>query len=363
MGFSVPNLRWRRTADQWGPKRLVCLSLARSETRAVALSRQGATIRWDGSAQLPPFDPDSRGEEVAKAFATCGLRADYCSVVCQLKGTFVRLISFPGQPGGHDALLQQVRQSLGVDETFNVVLQQISDGREEKKGEYSLIACAMPVMLAKSIQGLLVDLHMEPVSLALGGVSIANLVQFAARGAGGQGTIGYLHIGIDVSHLLVFRESELAVIREFQFGESTIFKSLMKNMDLDEETARKLYTSESFDIGNEIVPALGPWMHQIGISLDFCERRYGSRVQELRVLGSGSSSPAVESAVHNGVARPVVAWKPTAELDGVQVHSDAANSPHEYLVPLGEGLRIISRGGSSSEEPEEENEEGAEDAV
>lgn len=344
MSLSLRALRWRRTADRFGPKRLLALCLEPGGTDGVLLSRKHDTVRWEDSFSLPAFNNETQGAELKAALQPLRGESDYVAMVSQLRGALLRLISFPGRPAKDGALENQVRQTLGVDDTYIVRNQKVADTQHDGKPEFSVLACALPVLTSKSLAEITSEAYLRPATLTIGGVAAANLVQYPGDGPQGESATAFLHLGNDVSQLMVFRGPTLTVIREFQLGRRTIINSLMDNMDLDEDTTGKLFQSGSFDIGSELVPALGPWLHHIVISLDFCERRYGERAARLRLFGCGAQSKALQAAIAEKIGRPVVEWDPIGSLSRLNWPRRADFDPHEHLLAFSEGYRIMEPG-------------------
>lgn len=344
MKLPIRAIRWRRTADRLGPKRLLSLCLEPESSEGVILSRKHDTVRWEDSFSLPAYDEESQGKELKQALQKYSKEADYITMVTQLHGALLRLISFPGQPTKEKTLETRVRQTLGVDETYLVRSQQVAETQHDGKPEFSVLACALPVLTSKALAEIASDVGMRGAGLTLGGVAAANLVHTAGDGPQDENATAFLHMGNDVSQLLVFRGQTLTVIREFRLGRRTVIKSLMKNMDLDEETTLKLFLSGSFDIGSELVPALGPWLHHIVISLDFCERRYGDHAARLRLFGCGAESKTLHSAIAEKIGRPVVEWDPLESLSRLSLPRRPDFEPREHLLAFSEGYRIMEPG-------------------
>ncbi|MFW5893770.1 MAG: hypothetical protein ACOCUY_01380 [Verrucomicrobiota bacterium] len=347
MKLPIRTIRWRRTADRLGPKRLLSLCLEPGSSEGVLLSRKHDTVRWEDSFSLPAYDDASQGKELKQALQKFAKEADYITMVTQLPGALLRLISFPGRPPKDDSLETRVRQTLGVDETYLVRSQQVAETQHDDKPEFSVLACALPVQTSKVLAEIASDVGMLGTGLTMGGVAAANLVHCAEDGRMDEDATAFLHMGNDVSQLLVFRGKTLTVIREFQLGRRTIINSLMKNMDLDEETTLKLFLSGSFDIGSELVPALGPWLHHIVISLDFCERRYGDHPARLQLCGCGAQSKTLHSAIAEKIGRPVVEWDPLSSMSRLSMPRRSDFEPREHLLAFSEGYRFMEPGVTS----------------
>jgi len=348
MSMRLQGLRWRRAADRSGPKQLLALELGRSETKAVVLSRCQNAIRWERTERLPRYDAATRGAELADALKHMKHQAEYASVVSLLERTLLRLVSFPGQPGQAEVLQHQVKQTLGVDDSYAVQLEVVTHRATGDKAEYSVLASAMPMDTVEALDNFVESVGLRPVSLVAGAVALANLVHAVPGAVADDTATGFLHVSRDFSDLLLFRGQELALVRQFQFSEMSIVSALMRKMRLDQETAEKLYQSGSFDISGDIVPSLGPWLHQIVISLDFCERRYGQTVGTLYLLGEGTGWAMLEPLIAAKVARPVVVWNPLDTLTGVELMPKARSDAAGCLLPFCEAFRFV--GGRNSHE-------------
>lgn len=339
------NFRWHRTADRWGPRRLIVADLSPDSTRTVVVARDGDTITWESGQILPRMADDFTigGKPLGQQLRTAGNDSQYVSVVYGLPGSFVRLLNFPGQPPRAEILTSQVRQTLGVDDTYEArhhVVRQAGSG--EKNPEFAVLATALPVAAVDSISASLHQSNLSTVSLVTRGTVAANL---AERDLPDDGrAVGFLEIGNETSMLLLYVGENLALARQFKVGLDMIVESLMKAFDLDYDTAAKLFNSGSFDFSGNITSSVSTWMHQVSISLDFIERRYGGRVDDLYLFGAGTGTQVLISIFRGAVHRNVKPWAVVEGLATGSPPAELAAPPGMFALALGEAQRVMTRG-------------------
>lgn len=341
----LKGFRWRRSADLDGPRQLLLLELSEASSRAVGLQRRHRLVRWDSAVELPPLDLQNGGRELIRELDSLGLDREYVSVVSLLPRTASRLISFPAKSTQEGALSQQVRQTLGVEMDTAVTHQVISRPDEDRGESLNVLAAVMPKETVQQLDAFVTDLGAKSVSLTVGSAALANLIQSAAGTLQQDAALGFLNVGQTSSDVLLYRGQDLAFSRHFSFGESTIVDSVMQEMKLDRDTAEKMYRSGSFDIQAEAGPVISSWLHQLQISFDFFERRHGRPVGMLYLFGDGAESKVIESIVSSEIARPLMRWNPLQNIENFQINGSVPTAGRQkYLLALGEGLRIMSRG-------------------
>ncbi len=329
-----------------GPRRLLALEVGGSQSLAVLLSRNQGVVKWQKAALLPAFDQASGSGQLWDAVKEAGLRAEYASLVSVEDQSILRVVNFPGQVAPRERLSQQVRQTLGVDDSYALAFQVMGKRCQEESGEYSVLCSALPLERSGQLRDWVLSNGSKPASLVCGGVAVANLVQaipgFLQDGAG----TGILHVGEKCSDLLLFHGRELAVARQFRFGKRLLVEALMNSMKLERETAEQFLRSGSFDMSYEAGPVLEPWLHQVEISLDFIDRRYGRTIEQLYLFGEGGQSRTLELILGSAVGRRIVAWNPLAQLAGLSPPAGLHEDPRRFVRPLSEGLRVMGAGSS-----------------
>lgn len=341
----------RRSADRNGPLRLLVFDFGASSTRMLLMSRNKQAIKWEKAVLLPPLRDDNtfgpEHEPLDSVLRREKIDAEYVSILISSGVGMFRLINFPGKPADAAALLLQVRQTLGVDDTYTVRCQVLQESGKEKGGreEFTVMAAALSSELVQRAQAWLAGNGLKPVSMQVSGVAAANLIHDASGVLADGKATGLVEIGSASSHLMIFQGRELALARQFKFGSAQIIETLKSSFDLDQETALKFYSSGSFDFSGNVKPVMAPWLHQLGISLDFFERRYGAKVGDLRLFGGGSSSKVIETLISEHVGRPLTRWNPLDALHDIALPKVAEDVNLErFASAAGDGARVILSG-------------------
>jgi len=343
---ALQNFQWHRTADRWGPRRLVVAEIGTGATKLVAGSRDGSELVWDRAKLLPEAGEDgaTQGRDLATQIREFDPSARYVSVIINVKAGMVRLLNFPGQPPRGEALANQVRQTLGVDDTQVARYAVVRHKTVGQKSEYTVLAAALPPDIVDGLSAALLAGGLLPVSLVPGGVALANLAEADSDALPEEGAVGFLSIGKSSSTLLLYADRSLALARLFRVGSDAIVEAIMAAFDLDYETALKLFESGSFDFSGHMTSGLNSWMHQVGISLDFIERRHGRRVEALYVHGSGPGTKLVQAILGDAIRRSVEVW-PVLQAFGTLPPPDSGeNCPEVFALALGELKRVMERG-------------------
>ena len=102
--------------------------------------------------------------------------------------------------------------------------------------------------------------------------------------------------------------------------------------------------SGSFDFSGNITSVLNSWMHQVGISLDFIERRHGQRVETLYIHGADAGAGLIESIFSQAIKRVVERWEMTSALPNIAVPEGLSEPPEVFSIALGEMQRVMREG-------------------
>jgi len=326
------------------------LDLGAGASKLVVMTRQQQNIRWEKALVLPPLDEDLTfgGRTLASLVKDERLNGEYVSVLISTHGGLMRLMNFPGHPSEPAALQQQVRQALGVDDSFAVQLQVIQEATPQSPGgkeEFSLLAAALPAALATRLSEWLLAVGLKPVSLRVSGVASANLVREAPGLLQPEKAQGFLEIGAASSLLMLFHGTNLTLARQFKFGSQAIVDALREAFDMDADTASKLFVSGSIDFSANVQALAKAWLHQVGISLDFFERRHGRPVSTLYLFGGGAQSKVVEGIIANHIRRPVVRWDALRLFDGLVPPATGLGDSPVIMAPAVADTLISMHGG------------------
>lgn len=349
MSIAWWNFHLQRGADRFGPKRLLVVELDGEASRLVTVSRSGSKLHWEKARELPPVNDalqiDSRPLSSFLKNEADG-NTQYVSVVFNQTGSLVRLLNFTGQPGRSSVVSREVCQTLGVSaEEYAVRHRLVRRSEEKDKGEpeYAVLTAAVPHKQANALASEIQGAGMTPVSLVPHGIATANLAETSIDLMTNDKALGFLRVGQKSSLLVLYVAEKLALVRQFQTGLNALLETVMADYDLDEETAVKFVSSGSFDFSGNMSAAARQWIHQVGISLDFIERRYGQRVDDLFILGPAYGVAALRAAFEKPTDRDVKAWDALPKLRIADRPKDLENE-EEFAVALCEAQRIMQEG-------------------
>lgn len=333
MAAEKVSFRFQRMADKMGPRRLVVLDIGAATTKLAYFTRLKTTLKWERAVLLPKLQDDftfGDGRTLAGELKREKIPDAYVSLLVSTGGGIIRLVNFPGKPAEPVALLEQVRQALGVDDTFVVQMQVIQQNSKDAAGqgkeEYAVFASALPSGMVAKLRQWVLDNAMTPCSLRVTGVAVSNMTHLATDLLSDGKALGVLEIGAVSSLLLLFQNHELVLARQFKFGAGVIIDALKSSFELDNETAAKLFVSGSFDFSANVSPSMAPWLHQLSISLDFFERRFGKNLSALHLFGGGAQSKIVEGIIAERVRRPLLRWNPLQALAPLVPPADVENA-------------------------------------
>lgn len=358
MAADKVSFRLRRVADKIGPRRLVTIDFGAASTKVVCLSRQKGDIKWERAFLLPKLQDDytfGDGRTLAGELKREKLADCYASIIVSTGGGIIRLLNFPGKRGDEAAMMEQVRQALGVDDKFSVQMQAIQAGPKEAppagqpvKEEYAVVASALPTAMVERLRELVTEAGLIPCSLRVSGVAVSNLAHQAKNLLQEGKATGMLEIGAVSALLLLFQGQELVLARQFKFGAGVIIDALKSGFELDNDTAAKLFVSGSFDFTANVTPVLAPWLHQLGISLDFFERRFSKTISALYVFGGGSQSKIVESIIGERVRRPLLRWNPLEGLAPDIMPPQGVDNAELFALAATDAMGMIKAGEQSN---------------
>ncbi len=358
----IRNFRWQRNVDRKGPRHLAVVELEPGSSKVVVLNRNEKAIDWE-SAQVvspPPSSDHSLARCLDSALAHVESSVQYVSVVVGDGAGIVRLLNFPGTPPTMSKnMLDQARQALGVDESY-LVRHELTRGSsakgerpgretpasgEQGKKEYTVLAAAIKRELADQLHHCIQEAGLTPVSLLLGGVASINLADAECERVRDDQSAGFLAVGAHSSMLLLYHHKQLALARQFKTGTRSLVESLMASFDLDRKTAEEILASGSFDLSGNITSSANNWIHQIGISLDFIERRFGQSVEKLHLACEGTGGRVLRNMLVDKIGDRVGEWEDFQALQGLKSSADKGDMrPVDFAYALCEGVRIMRQG-------------------
>jgi len=335
------HFQLRRLADRHGPRRLTAIDVGDAEIRLLSVERNGDNLHFPSGKILPYVATDDLAQSplFQEAIQEAAKFSPYLSIIYGGESTLVRLMNFPTQSTREDNLAAQVRRTLGVGSDYTVLCRTV----RQTEAQYTVLAAAMPEAAIDKLRRVVEQRALRPVSLVHRGIAIANLTEKARGATSESANIGMLYADSLSSLLVLDVAGETVLIRQLKEGLSSVYESVMQDFGLDHDTAVKLFNSGSFDVSAQKSAALSGWMHQIELSLDFIERRTGSRIGKLYLCGSCLGLNILRTIFEVGLKRLVEVLPPLPGFDcplleGRLAEGQRPVSPH--LLAACEAARV-----------------------
>ncbi len=181
---------------------------------------------------------------------------------------------------------EQVLARLGFDkpEGFRVATRVIQPA--SARTEALVLAAAMPERMAEVLLRLLPKTGLPaPRFIGISELAVVNAFHNDPRLAGDSTAHGLIHLDHDFSLLALFNQERLSQLRTFPFGMSSVFKRIMKALNVDEETASGVLSDGAFDISHLIEEQTKEVRGQYVVCRDFMERSENCSLKKLYVSG------------------------------------------------------------------------------
>lgn len=349
------HFRWKRDADKQGPREMAVVELSRGTARLGRFSRKGNGAVCESAVTFEELEEE---KDNAAAFLDRILKeapppCQYLSVVLNRGNGIVRMLSF-GEEFEADDSESQIRDSLGIDKEWAVSYQIIKNeknaGNEENPVEKTdgkhttVLAGALLENEVDALYNIVFDAGFIPVSLVTAGITLAGLAETASQQhIDGRGT-GMLEISEQNSALVIVIDGQLKLVRQFDAGTYDFVNTIMKNYGLDKATAFKLLTSGSFDFSANIGDELTSWIRQLGISLNFIERKEGCGVEQVHLLERTEGLQTLENFFGEQLGVGCTSWELTDELPVLDSPSlDDRKVKSSFSLICAEAQRVMER--------------------
>jgi len=296
----LSNFEWKRSADKFGPKRLVVFVVNSDCTKAVLFNRDGRKVEILETLMLPKWDLENPETSFNAFRHDYEIDAHYCSVVLQLGKEQVRVLNVPRKELRGD-LDTAVFELMGSDDSQAVVFDY--DKTMSSTAVVPVLAASLALEEAEAFREEVVDAGFHPVSLDL---STSVVMNFVRHISGDEGYSGYFYVGDVTSVFVVFRKDFPVLIRHFGTGFRHIIDSIRKEFGFSEDMALDTFFTNSFDF-SACMRSFTPWFHQLGICMDYVERHLHGVVKTMNVFGLGASSKVFCDTLESSVKRDVTA--------------------------------------------------------
>jgi hypothetical protein len=334
------NFELKRSADKLGPKVLLVLVVSDDSTKVVVGCRNKEGFVVENTMILPRLDID--GGSIKEFCSSYGLPGHYCSVVVQKGKEYSRVTEVPSadltKPGGMRETLQEL---FGLDGDYSLVYDVLDINR--KTSVTSILAVGMALNVVEALHEQVLDAKKRPVSLMLSSVTLSTyLMDHYLKD---EKPHAFLYVGSITSTFMVFQEGKLTLLRQFDNGIHHVLKSIEKEFGFDGDMACDLFENNSFDY-TSCLDRFTSWFYQIGISLDYIERKGELRISSLNLFGFGSRAEIFQQVLSKAVKRSV------SPIDTSLLFSDFLSPSavekidgiEDFVVGIAECVNIMSGG-------------------
>lgn len=237
--------------------------------------------------EVPLGDP----AEVADAVRSiAGVRGSgYATASCAVypNGRLVSRLAIEGRKLRDEGyLLQHVADSLKIDAAayslVPITLGEGSDLASQKTPPKEILVCGAPSAELVAVQNRLLEYGLFPERLEIGSVSTIGGIMSQLRFTDNKSPVLLLEIGTESTFVSVLGHDGVEITRSVAFGISSMIPLVQKELALkDEESARKLFFSNSFDftgMGPQLTKRL---LRELQASIGFYEVQTGQSINQL----------------------------------------------------------------------------------
>ncbi len=305
------------------PKLSVGLDIGSSTVKVVGLGPPnpigGRSLLGQAMAMIPNAAESNIPDAIKETLRT--FRLPVKTVHIGVSGQFVimRVVEMP------KLAPQELAQALPFEAQrhlpFNiqdVVLDGVVLGPAEGNNVWVLIVACKREFVERRI-GWLKQAGLEPASVDVDALAVANAFLSQANGQPRAGTHALMNVGAQWTHLVILKADVPYLIRDIPWGAEKLIQHLVEQRGLD-ATAVATQLKESSSVSNELAEALKGACEllttELQLSFDFFENRFGPPPERVLVSGGLSQCASFLEALKAHVAQPAVPWTPTNELSG-----------------------------------------------
>ncbi len=214
------------------------------------------------------------------------------------------VIKLVSEPQGTTYTLDSAPELLGLPKDHGL---RIGFERFEGEEEKTVLILGVPVEEVVRLPKLMPAGKPMAYSAELAGLAALNCYDHAYGAECDDGCDLVMDFGTGVTTLGLFVKRQPKVIRQFLEGYATVEKTVARDFQTDETTARDIILSGQVDISSALHSALGGILRQTGIAVDFMERRTGARLHRLFVSGGFARNPGLRAEIKSALSlEPVI---------------------------------------------------------
>lgn len=308
---SIADIKELTARFKRGPGDVVGVDIAEAGVSIVRMKRANdGSISAISADVLPAIAPGKPGEGAATAafVLPSKLRAHYVSIAVTGESAVIKLLSFPGH--FDEAAEAKVVENMGLEspDSYRISYKLVSEGHG--KAEARVLSVALPEPEAQAAVQLFPSGLPAPLSLEIAGLATLSAFLRACGETHKEEAVGVIDFGDRITSFGLFNKNNLALVRRFPVGTSTVLSKVQETLGVDMETARGIISDGSFDISQSVSEVMEPLVKQLIVSRDFVERRENCQLSKLYTSGALVVSRDLTDEMHSSLGVDVSVWNP-----------------------------------------------------
>lgn len=276
---------------------VVGIDFGTSATKAVRIKADAAGALTVVAADiLPPCPPPAEGETAKPVTIPKNLAAWTAALAFTSGKAVLKLV---GEPKDTTYTAASAPELLGLPKDHGL---RIGFERFESGEEASVLIVGVPGDEVSRLPKLMPPGKPMAASAELAGLAALNCYDHAYGAEAEEGCDLVMDFGASVTTLGLFVKRQPKVIRQFPEGFATVEKTVARDFQTDEATARDIILSGQVDISASLHNSLGGILRQTGIAVDFTERRTGAHLRRLFVSGGFARNPGLCAEIKSALS-------------------------------------------------------------
>lgn len=264
---------------------VVGIDLGASGIKAARIRRdRGGRLTLLAADLLPPLGPPGpeTGETAPALSLPRPLQAPAAALCFSSPQAVCKLLTIPGGP---DKVLEtNFAELLGLPDNAGFRCgHRIVDG--ESRTEAQVLAVGVPERQVAWVAGLLAKGGPAPWSAELAGLAAMSSYLAGPGAAAGPRCDLVVDGGASTTTMAIFFRTSLIFVRSFGLGSDVLARQVMRDLNVDEATAREVLDVGSIDVRASVRTAYENPLRQLAIAMEFAERRSGQRLQKVFLSG------------------------------------------------------------------------------
>ncbi len=291
---------------------VVGVDLGGAGVKAVRLRRDRAgKVTLVAADLLPAVRPSSEGAPAAEPLRLPKPLQSRAAALCYSSTQAVcKLLTLPGTP--EKATEKVVSDLLGLprQHAFRCCHKLL---KGEARSEAQVLAVAVPEAEAVWLSGLFLKSGTALCAAEMAGMAALNAYLYGP-GAAATSCDLVVDAGAEITTLALFAKGRPTVIRQSAQGANAVVRQVMKDLRIDEPTARDVIGVSSINVRSSVNTVFDGFLRQLSVAIDFTERRSGLRLERILLSGGLAGNGDWREALRAITGMVPKTWDPWAGM-------------------------------------------------